>query len=156
MSRLLVGSTLIAAILVIASPLRASEEMIHPWKQATVQVDTGKSFGLVEVTVKATLTPKPALTTLTVKAAGRALALPAKALADLPDLDVSSLEIRTEPGYDPQPWLYVVFQVPRHRVAAGTTQQWLSFKFQGGQFKGRTLRSRTPANQYTFKDLPVR
>jgi hypothetical protein len=156
MSRQLVGPALFAALLLTATPLGASEEMIHPWKQATVQVDTGKSFGVVEVTVKATLTPKPALTALTVKAGGRALALPARALADLPELDVSTLEIRTEPGYDPQPWLYVVFQVPRHRLAAGTTQQWLSFSFQGGQFKKRTLRSRTSSNQYTFKDLPVR
>lgn len=156
MNRMLICSTLATAILALAPPLHASEEMIHPWKQATVQVDTGKSFGVVEVTLKATVTPKAAITALSVKAGGRALGLPARALADLPELDAATLEIRTEPGYDKLPWLYVVFQVPRYRLAPGTTAQWVSFSFQGGQFKKRSIRSRTTANQYTFKDLPIR
>jgi hypothetical protein len=142
--------------LAASSPASASEEMIHPWTLVTVRVDGGRSFGAVEVTAAAAPRAGAPLASLEVTLSGRRVPLPAKALAGLPDVDLSTIAIHTEVGYDRLPWLYVVFQVPANRRAAGFTQQWVYFSFQGGKLMKRSVKSRTPQNQYKFEDRPVK
>jgi len=91
----------------LAGSALASEEQIHGWKSATIAAST-QLFGDVEV--KATADAKGNVAAVTVTAKGKTIAVPAKLLAGLGALPLSSLEIRSEVGYDPEPWLYVVFR----------------------------------------------
>jgi hypothetical protein len=142
-----------AAILAVGSPAGASEETIHPWKKVSVTVNGGRGFGTVQV--KLTVTPKSGLRSIAVSIGGRKVSIPARAAKGLPKVQLSSLAIHTEPGYGPKPWLYVVLRVLRSNLPAGVKQQWVYFKFQGGRFKGRSIKSKTRNNQYKFVAKPI-
>jgi hypothetical protein len=98
----------LALIVLIAmvSTAHASQEEIHHWKSVTVVAET-RLFGDVEV--KAAADAKGNIQALSVAVKGKTVAVPANWIGSLPPLRLASLEVRTEVGYDPQPWLYIVF-----------------------------------------------
>ena len=112
--------TVLAAslVLLLAGSAVASEEQIHPWKSATVAAST-QLFGDVEV--KATADAEGNVSSLEVVAKGAKISVPAKFIATLPRLPLASLEIRSEVGYDKDPWLYVVFRTGP-RTTAGSSE----------------------------------
>ncbi len=120
----------VALLLAMVSSSAASEEEIHRWTAVTVVADT-RLFGDVEV--KATADAKGNVATLTVTVKGKAVVIPAKWIATLPPLRLASLEVRSEVGYDPQPWLYVVFD----RGIA--TRDRVHVAFQGGKLTHATV-----------------
>lgn len=97
---------LAALVLVVASTAYASQEQIHTPKQVTLVAAT-QLFGDVEVA--ATADTDGHVATLVIKVNGATITVPAKWLGTLPKLNVKTIEIRSEVGYDPKPWLYVVF-----------------------------------------------
>ncbi len=122
----------LALVMLIAmvSTAHASQEEIHHWKSVTVVAET-RLFGDVEV--KATADAKGNVQALSVAVKGKAIAIPAKWIASLPPLRLASLEVRSEVGYDPQPWLYVVFD----RGIA--TRERVHIAIQGGKLAHATL-----------------
>lgn len=118
----------VIAILVTSAAL-ASEEQIHHWKATTVTASTDL-FGDVEM--KATADDKGNLKALTVTAKGKKIDVPPTWIATLPAVPISSIEVRTERGYDPDPWLYAVFR-SGPRGAKGAVE--LHIAFQGGKLK---------------------
>lgn len=120
-------------IAALAGTALASEEEIHGWKSATIAAST-QLFGDVEV--KATADAKGNVATVTVTAKGKTIVVPAKWLAGLGALPLSTLEIRSEVGYDPQPWLYVVFRTGP-RTVKGSVEVHIAL--QGGKLVHATL-----------------
>lgn len=114
----------LVVLIAMVSPAHASEEQIHHWKSVTLVAET-RLFGDVEV--KAAADAKGNVQALSVAVKGKTIAVPAKWLASLPALRLASLEVRSEVGYDPQPWLYVVFD----RGIA--TRERVHLAFQGGK-----------------------
>ncbi|HEU0037591.1 MAG TPA: hypothetical protein VFQ53_43570 [Kofleriaceae bacterium] len=114
----------LVVLALFAVPAHASEEQIHHWKTATLSADTDL-FGTVEV--KATADAGGNVKTLAVTAKGKTIVVPEAWLKTLPSLPLASIQIRTERGYDPQPWLYVFFQTP------STPQIQTHISFQGGK-----------------------
>ncbi|HSJ99935.1 MAG TPA: transposase [Kofleriaceae bacterium] len=114
----------------LSKGVHASEEQIHHWKSVTVVAET-RLFGDVEI--KATAHANGNVQALSVAAKGKTIAVPAKWIASLPPLRLASLEVRSEVGYDPQPWLYVVFD----RGLA--TRERIHIAFQGGKLAHATL-----------------
>ena len=110
-------------VLALASSGHASQEQIHNWKAVNIVADTSL-FGDVEV--KATADAKGNVQSLVVTSNGRTIAIPTSWLRTLPAMRLGSLEVRTEVGYDPKPWLYVVFHV-------GWTQDLVHIAFQNGK-----------------------
>jgi hypothetical protein len=97
----------VAFVLATLSGARASEEEIHHWRSATLTGDTSL-FGAVEV--RAAADSSGNVQTLEVTAKGVTVVIPPKWLNTLPSLPLASIQLRTERGYDPQPWLYVYFR----------------------------------------------
>jgi hypothetical protein len=120
----------LALLIAMGSTAHASEEEIHRWKSVTVVADT-RLFGDVEV--KATANAQGHLQALSVPVKGQTIAVPAKWLAQRAPLRLASLEVRSEVGYDPQPWLYVVFD----RGLA--TKDRVHIAFQGGKLAHAAL-----------------
>ncbi len=120
-------------ILALAGPAIASQEEIHPWKSVTVAAST-KRFGDVEM--KATGDAAGNLKTLEVIVKGKRLTVPAKWLATFPAMPLSSLEIRTERGWDPEPWLYAYF---RNGPASAKGTIEVHIAFQGGKLKDANI-----------------
>lgn len=100
---------LLLAIVALTSPAMASEEQIHNWKAATLAADTSL-FGTVEV--KATADSGGNLQSLAVTVKGKTITVPEKWLKTLPSLPLASIQVRSERGYDPTPWLYIYFETP--------------------------------------------
>lgn len=127
--------TALAALLVVvfAGSALASEEEIHHWRSATVSAPT-QLFGDVEV--KAAADPKGNLTSLEVVAKAKTTSVPAKFLATLPPLPLASLEIRSEVGYDKDPWLYIVFRTGA-RTVPGSVEVHIAM--QGGKLVNASL-----------------
>ena len=120
----------LALLVALGSAAHASQEQIHSWKSATLVADT-QLFGDVEV--KATANAKGDVQALSVTVKGKPLALPPAWLATLPSLRLASLEVRTEVGYDPQPWLYLVFD------SGIATRDRVHIAFQGGKLAHATV-----------------
>jgi len=93
---------------VLAGSAAASQEQIHRWKAVTVTADTDR-FGDVEVKASADAAGVVRLLVVTSKAG--TITVPKAWLAKLPAVKLASIEIRTERGYETQPWLYVVFHL---------------------------------------------
>jgi hypothetical protein len=111
----------------LAGSALASEEEIHGWKSATITATT-QLFGDVEV--KATADAKGTVTAITVTAKGKTITVPAKWLTTLGTFPLSTLEIRSEVGNDPEPRLYVVFRTGP-RTVTGSVEVHITF--QGGK-----------------------
>jgi hypothetical protein len=92
--------------LALATPSLASQEQTHVWKSATVAATT-QLFG--DVAMKATADASGNLVTLDIVVKGKRISVPAKLISSLPAMPLASLEIRTERGYDKDPWLYAYF-----------------------------------------------
>jgi hypothetical protein len=123
--------TLVLGLLIaMASTAHASQEEIHHWKSVTLVAET-RLFGDVEV--KAAADAKGNVQSLTVAVKGKAIAVPAKWLASLPPLRLASIEVRSEVGYDPQPWLYLVFD------RGISTRDRVHIAIQGGKLAHATL-----------------
>jgi len=95
------------AVMTLTSHATASQEQIHSWKAATLVADTSL-FGTVEV--KATADSGGKVQTLAVTVKGTTITIPENWLKTLPDLPLASIQVRSERGYDPTPWLYVYFE----------------------------------------------
>ena len=98
------------AMMALTSAAMASQEQIHNWKAATLVADTSL-FGTVEV--KATADSGGNVQTLTVTMNGTAITIPETWLKTLPGLPLASIQVRSERGYGPTPWLYIYFESPR-------------------------------------------
>lgn len=120
-------------VLALSGSALASEEQIHTWKAVKLTVATDL-FG--DVAVSATADAKGSVTTVDVAIKGKTITIPAKWLATLPAMPLGSLEIRTERGYDPQPWLYVYFRSGPTNVAGSVA---VHLAIQGGKLKDASL-----------------
>ena len=120
----------LALILGAATVARASEEQIHNWKTATLVADTSL-FGEVAVTASADAGGR--VKSLSVKVKGKTIVVPDKWIATLPDLPLASIQVRSERGYDKDPWLYVYFQTP------STPQVQVHISFQSGKLAGGSI-----------------
>lgn len=100
-------------LLALVSTAHASQEQIHTWKQAALVASTDL-FGDVAITAVADASGD--VTALSVKVKNQTLTVPPKSLAALPKLALKSIEVRTEVGYDKNPWLYVVFTSAKQTI----------------------------------------
>lgn len=114
-------------LLALAGSALASQEQIHRWKTVTVVADTDL-FGDVEV--KTSADASGVVQSLAVTAKGATITVPKAWLAKLPAVKLGSIEVRSERGYDPQPWLYVVFRLP------SGANDVLHVSFQNGKLAG--------------------
>lgn len=97
----------VLAMMALTSPATASQEQVHTWKAATLVADTSL-FGAVEV--KATADGGGKVQTLSVTVKGKTITIPEEWLKSLPGLPLASIQVRSERGYDPTPWLYIYFE----------------------------------------------
>lgn len=153
--RQVAGVALAVAVVAWGGAALGSEEEIHPFKRVTAVADAGASFGEVEVRAEASSAAKPALKSLALTIKGTKLEVPAAALAGLPPLSLASLEVRSERGYDKEPWLYVVFTVEPHLLPAGAKRQVVHFAVNGGKVRYRsvTLTDASGQSKWDKKDL---
>lgn len=119
--------------LCFALPAAASEEEIHPWSAATIVAPT-QLFGEVEVRCKGDASG--VVRGLELRVQGKSIVVPEAVLATLPALPLSSLQVRSERGYDPEPWLYLYFATAPRTVPGAVT---VHLAVQGGKLRSVSL-----------------
>jgi hypothetical protein len=140
-------SKLVAVFLVVlAGSALASQEQIHRWKTVTLVAETDL-FGDVEV--KASADASGNVQSLAVTAKRVTITVPKAWLAKLPAVTLGSIEVRSERGYDPQPWLYVVFHMP------SGANDVLHVSFQNGKLAGASLDTATSASASKHTQIPA-
>jgi hypothetical protein len=149
-----VVTVVVALLLIGAQPVSASEEEIHAWKKVTVVADAGK-LGEVVVIAESTTGAKAAITSLSVKVQGKAIVVPRPALQEVPGLQLHTLQVRSEAGYDKDPWLYVVFDRWRPNRPAAIVAETVHFAIQTGKLKHRSisLRGKSGQTKWEKKDF---
>ena len=82
---------------------------------------------------------------------GKSVRVPEKAYRDLASPLLNTVELRTDPGYDKEPWLYVVFELG-HRTADG---QWrpkrVHIAYQAGRIESRSIDTPNPDGSSTHQ-----
>lgn len=143
-----------AAVLAWSFAAQASEEEIHQAKRVAAVADTSL-FGEVEARAETAPGAKPALKSLTVVVKSTPIVFPAAAFEGLPPLALEGLQIRSERGYDKDPWLYVVFQVAAHHLPAGAQRQSVHFAISAGKARYRAVTTvdKAGASKWDKKDL---
>ena len=124
----------IALVLGLAS---ASEEQIAPWSEITISTDFIAPYAESKVTLK---TEGGALTRVTVKPASTAeVVVPKEALKGLTAVQLQSVQLTSEMGYDPVPWLYI--KISYGAAIPGTTKVYRQavFAVQGDRVVYRAL-----------------
>lgn len=116
-----------------ARPASASEEEIHAWSAATIVAPT-QLFGDVEV--RCTGDAKGVVRSIELRVGGKTIAVPAELLGTLPALPLASLQVRSERGYDPEPWLYLYFATAPRTVPGAVT---VHLAVQGGKLRSVSL-----------------
>lgn len=141
---------LVLALMLAASPALASQEQTHVWKSATVAATTQL---LGDVEMKATADASGNVKTLDIVVKGKTLSVPAKLFASLPAMPLASLEIRTERGYDKEPWLYAFFRSGA-KNAKGTIEVHIAV--QGGKLMDASIDTHDGAggSKHETKKLP--
>jgi len=147
MRRSVMMSAVALALTLCAATGRASEEEIHPWKKVSLVANTGQHFGDVTVTAEGTVGVQPLLTALTITVKGKTLVVPSAALRDLPGLQLHTLQVRSEAGYDRDPWLYLVMALWRPGRPAAVATEEVHFAIQQGKLKHRAITTRTRDGQ---------
>ena len=137
----------LALLTILAGSALASQEQTHRWKTVTVVADTSL-FGDVEVKTSADATG--IVQSLDVTAKGATISVPKAWLAKLPAVKLASIEVRSERGYDPQPWLYVVFHLP------SGANDVLHVSFQNGKLSGAStdIATSSTASKHTSIAAP--
>jgi hypothetical protein len=100
----------------------ASQERMIDADEVSIKADAGAPFGKVQVTMKAKgRAGQRRIAEIKWQIDGKDVIVPLEAFSDLERPMPNTLEIRTEAGYDKNPWLYLVFKIG-HQTADG---KWL-------------------------------
>ncbi len=123
-----------------ASP--ASVEQIHKLdthevtaRRITIAAQTIPAYGMVKAVISRREGRPDAIGAIQAIYLGNTVTIPDKALASMERVFMDTWQIRTEPGYDAFPWLYLVVKAP-HKTAAGEAiPKTIHFAFYRGKFK---------------------
>lgn len=119
---------------------QGSQERIVDPDEVTQVADTGESFGRVRVTVTAhTRDNKRQISGIRLQVKGKTVVVPGSAFADLSSPWLNSLEIRTEPGFDDGPWLYVFLKTGLSGPDSEGPSTNVRFVYHRGQIRSRIL-----------------
>ena len=141
LARIFIVTIMIMVCCNAGSPVKASEEdILQPYEVAVI-ADAGKSFGEVAVEIKTNKDPeKLKIASIRLKINGEWKSVPEKAFADLEKPDLNSLQIRTEAGYDENPWLYVYFELfYRDESGRYAPNKRVHISYHKDRFESRTI-----------------
>ncbi len=118
----------------------SSEEQILEPIAVSLRADAGADFGEVSVNIRTKgRTSERRISKIELTVGGKAVHIPEKAYSDLVSPLLNTVELRTEPGYDRNPWLYIFLQTA-YRTSDG---QWrrkrIHIAFHAGRVESRSI-----------------
>lgn len=152
-NRILIIFLIIGFLITFSHSGHCSEETIHSPYEVSLIVNAGASFGEVKVTIRATPSKDTPTKILSIDLwlDGKAIKISEAAYSDLEAPLLGSTQIRSEVGYDKNPWLYIYFELA-YRMEDG---QWrpkrVHIAYQDGKIKYRTIDTPHPDGSYTWK-----
>ena len=134
-------ATFLGAVLIVSlTPVHASEEDTVLPQEVLITADAGKDFGSIALEIKTDKNrEKSKITSMRLKIGGKWVLVPPAAYADLAAPLLNRAEIRIEPGYDPNPWLYIYFEVAAHDVTGVFAPKRVHIAYHSGKFEYRSV-----------------
>ena len=127
-----------------------SQELTLEPTETSLRADAGAPFGEVSVTIRTKgRDTERRISDIKLQVGGKSVRVPEKAYQDLASPLLNTVELRTDPGYDKEPWLYIVFEVA-HRTSDG---QWrpkrVHIAYQAGRIESRSIDTPNPDGSST-------
>jgi hypothetical protein len=144
------SAVVLLALSLLVRPAAASEESIHNWTKAIVVADTD-SFGDVEVRATGSRGATPRVQSITVKTEKTTIPISKAFVKSLPAMRLNTVQVHTEAGYDPDPWLYVVFETTASGTSAKVKGQWVHFAIQSGRLVHASIKTQGASGQFKFE-----
>ncbi len=140
MNHVLAHIALAAALCLLPRFGFSSEEQILEPSQVSLRADAGAPFGEVSVNIRTKgRNAERRISSIELTIGGKAVRIPEKAYSDLALPLLNTVELRTEPGYDRNPWLYIFLQTA-YRTSDG---QWrpkrIHIAFHAGRVESRSI-----------------
>jgi hypothetical protein len=153
MNRLSTRIVLLALLCLLPRIGFCSEEEILEPIEVTTRADAGSTFGQISVTVRTKGRDSDRrIDDIKLEVSGKTVRIPKKAYSDLASPLLNTVELRTEAGYDKNPWLYIFFQVG-FRTADG---QWrpkrVHIAYHAGRIESRSIETPNPDGTFTRKE----
>ena len=145
--------TLLVFLLTILPQISfCSEEAILEPVEVSIRADADAPFGKVSVTIRTKgLDSVRRISDIKLQVGSKSVRIPEKAYSDLALPLLNTVELRTEPGHDKEPLLYIFFQTG-YRTSDG---QWrpkrVHFAYHAGRIESRSIETPNSDGSYTWK-----
>jgi hypothetical protein len=130
-----------------------SEEDILEPVEVSIRANAGAPFGQVSATIRTKGRDLDRrISDIELQVGSKSVRIPEKAYTDLALPLLNTVELRTEAGYDKEPWLYIFFQVG-FRTSDG---QWrpkrVHIAYHAGRIESRSIEIPNPDGSSTRKE----
>jgi hypothetical protein len=129
--------------------VHATQERILVPHEISIVADAGQPFGEVRACLR---TREGRIEGIDLEVAGKKILIPAAAYADLRIPLSSTLQLRTDPGYEKEPWLYVYFELA-HRTPDGQSRpKRVHIAYHRGKIESRSIETPDSDRSSTVKE----
>lgn len=128
-----------------------SEEMILEPAEVNIRADAGASFGEVIVTIRTKgLDSARRISDIKLQVGSKPVRIPERAYSDLELPLLNTVELRTEPGYDKEPLLYIFFQTGYRTSDRQWRPKRVHIAYHAGRVESRSIETPNPDGSYTW------
>ncbi len=137
----------------LPQPSYCSEEEVLEPSEITIRAQAGAPFGEVVATVRAEgRGPERKVSRITLRVGGKSVPVPAGAYSDLVSPRLNTVELRTEAGYDKQPWLYIYLQLAFRTSDGQMRPKRVRIAYHAGRIESRSIETPNPDGSVTWKN----
>jgi hypothetical protein len=130
-----------------------SQEAILEPVEASIRADAGAPFGEVSATLRTKgRNLERRISDIKLRVGRKSIRIPEKAYSDLTLPLLNTIELRREPGYDKEPWLYIFFQVGFHTSDGQWRPKRVRIAYHAGRIESRSIETPNPDGSATWKE----
>lgn len=128
------------------------EEILEP-SEVSIRAEAGARFGEVRATVRTKgRGAERRISEINLGVGSKSVRIPEKAYSDLASPLLNTVELRTEAGYDKEPWLYVFFQVGFSTAEGHWCPKRVHIAYHAGRLESRSIETPNPDGSFTWKE----
>ena len=129
----------------------SQEEILEP-SEVSIRADAEARFGEVRATIRTKgRGAERRISDIKLQVGGKPVRIPEKAYSDLASPLLNTVELRTEAGYDKEPWLYISFQVGFSTAEGHWCPKRVHIAYHAGRIESRSIETPNPDGSFAWK-----
>jgi hypothetical protein len=130
----------------------SQEEILEP-SEVSIRAEAGSRFGEVHATVRTKgRGAERRISDIKLQVGSKSVRIPEKAFSDLASPLLNTVELRTEAGYDKEPWLYISFQVGFSTAEGHRRPRRVHIAHHAGRIEARSIEMPKPDGSFAWKE----